>query len=75
MIYCVDFAEVVAHLRQRGFRVVSQTPATFIFFDGDSYLSLRKPNVNGHTPENLMLAAFDAAGLDPPGDITVFYCD
>ena len=66
MIYCVRFADIVAHLNGLGFRLVDQTEATVAFALGPDRLVIRGPNVHGHLPEMVVNDAFDAAELTPP---------
>lgn len=63
MIYCVTHADVLDHLRTRGFESIGRTDETDLFARGAEVVSVRKPNVNGHVPEILIEGALDAAGL------------
>lgn len=75
MIYCVQFGDVIEHLRSVGFREVGRVEGQVIFRGPSNALAIiREPNVNGHLPENIVNDAFAAARIDPPNWNT-FWCD
>lgn len=74
MIYCVRHAQGVAYLRELHFDLMGRTDEAELYAAGDRVISIRRPNVNGDVPENLVADAFDAAGLPlPPWN--VHWCD
>jgi hypothetical protein len=75
VIYCVQFSDVVEHLRGLGFREVGRVEGQVIFRGPNNKLAIiREPNVNGHLPENIVNDALVTARIDPPNWNT-FWCD
>ena len=66
MIWGYRFAQVEEHLASLGFRRVRTVEGIAIFRKDDEFFTIREPNALGSLPENIVLDAFDAAGLRPP---------
>lgn len=75
MIYCVQFSDVVEHLRVLGFRQVALIEGQVIFRGPRNEIAIiRESNVNGHLPETIVNHALETARIEPP-KWKVFWCD
>jgi hypothetical protein len=66
VIWGYRFVEVQQHLARLGYQQVGTVEGIVIFRNGEAIFTIREPNVLGSLPENLVLDAFDNAGLPPP---------
>jgi hypothetical protein len=74
VIYCVELADVVAHLERQGFTEhFTSLEGRRLFVRGDDPIYLH-PNHEGHCPEIHVNGQFEASGLVPP-EWSVFWCD
>lgn len=74
MIWCVSFAEIEAFLESAGYRRVRTVDGNVLFLKGRRPFTIREPNIHGELPENIVLDAFSAARIEPPG-FTVRFSD
>jgi hypothetical protein len=66
VIWGYRFVEIEEHLARLGYRRTGIVEGIVLFRNGDEIFTIREPNVLGSLPENLILDAFDNAGLPPP---------
>jgi hypothetical protein len=74
LIWGYRFTDIERYLADLGFVPVEEVAEHVLFLRGAD-VTIRKPNVLGMLPENLVNDAFDSAGLPPPTDGADSYVD